>query len=61
VDDVPRMLRSLGQLQTDMVRQRLKWLPALLEPAAILLIGMAISFIMVAAVLAITSLNTSTL
>jgi len=55
------MLRSLGQLQTDMVRQRLKWLPALLEPAAILLIGMAISFIMVAAVLAITSLNTSTL
>jgi general secretion pathway protein F len=58
---LPRMLQSLGELQTDMARQRVKRLLTLLEPAAILLIGVVIGFIMVAVMLAITSLNTSTL
>jgi general secretion pathway protein F len=56
-----RMPQALGELGPDMARQRVKRLLALFELAAILLIGMVIGFIMVAVMLAITSLNTSTL
>lgn len=61
LDNVRRMLQSLVQLQPDMARQRVKRLLAQLEPAAILLIGTGIVFIMVAVMLAIVSLNRSTL
>jgi general secretion pathway protein F len=57
--ELPRMLRSLGDLQTERARQRVKRLLALLEPVAILVIGAVIGFIMVSVMLAITSLNTS--
>jgi general secretion pathway protein F len=56
--ELPRMLRSLGELETRRARQQVKSLLALLEPVAILGIGAVIGFIMVAVMLAITSLNT---
>jgi len=59
--ELPKMLRSLGELETQRARQRVKSLLALLEPIAILGIGAAIGFIMVAVMLAITSLNTTAL
>lgn len=55
--ELPRMLRSLGTLETQRARQQVKALLALLEPVAILGIGAAIGLIMAAVMLAITSLN----
>jgi general secretion pathway protein F len=57
--ELPRMLRSLGELQTARSRDQVKRLLSLLEPIAILVIGAVIGFVMVAVMLAITSLNTS--
>lgn len=55
--ELPRMLRSLGTLETQRARQQVKALLALLEPVAILGIGAVIGLIMAAVMLAITSLN----
>lgn len=55
--ELPRMLRTLAQLYESAGRQRLKRFLILLEPAAILLIGGVIGFIMVAIMMAITSLS----
>ena len=55
--ELPKMLRTLAQLYENAGRQRLKRFLVLLEPAAILLIGGVIGFIMVAIMLAITSLS----
>lgn len=55
--ELPRMLRTLAQLYENAGRQRLKRFLILLEPAAILLIGGVIGFIMVAIMMAITSLS----
>ncbi|MCG5500819.1 type II secretion system F family protein [Ectothiorhodospira lacustris] len=57
--ELPRMLGELGRLQTESARTRMKALLALIEPVAIVTIGGVIGFIMVAVVLAITSLNTA--
>ncbi len=57
--ELPRMLRSLGELQTARSRDQVKRLLSLLEPIAILGIGAVIGFVMIAVMLAITSLNTS--
>lgn len=59
--ELPRMLAQLGQLSTETARARMKRLLTLIEPLAILLIGGVIGFIMVAVILAITSLNTAKL
>lgn len=58
---LPRMLAQLGQLSTQAARVKMKRLLTLIEPIAILLIGGVIGFIMVAVILAITSLNTAKL
>ncbi len=55
--ELPQMLRTLAYLYENAGRQRLKRFLVLLEPAAILLIGGVIGFIMVAIMLAITSLS----
>lgn len=55
--ELPKMLRTLAQLYENAGRQRLKRFLVLLEPAAILLIGGVIGFVMVAIMLAITSLS----
>lgn len=55
--ELPRMLRTLAVLHENAGRERLKRFLILLEPAAILIIGGAIGFIMVAIMLAITSLS----
>ena len=55
--ELPKMLRTLALLYENAGRQRLKRFLVLLEPAAILLIGGVIGFIMVAIMLAITSLS----
>jgi general secretion pathway protein F len=57
--ELPRMLRSLGELQTTRSRAQVKRLLSLLEPVAIVSIGVVIGFVMIAVMLAITSLNTS--
>ncbi|GAA5180632.1 type II secretion system F family protein [Niveibacterium umoris] len=57
--ELPRMLSELGRLQTESARGRMKRVLALIEPVAILVIGCVIGFIMVAVMMAITSLNTS--
>ncbi len=59
--ELPRLLTELGRLQTEAARQQMKRLLTLIEPAAILLSGGVIGFIMVAVILAITSLNTAKL
>jgi len=56
--ELPRMLGVLGAMETDAARTLQKRALALIEPAAILLIGGVIGFIMVAVMMAITSLNT---
>ena len=56
--ELPRMLAVLGGIETDAARTLQKRALALIEPAAILLIGAVIGFIMVAVMMAITSLNT---
>lgn len=56
--ELPRMLRALGETETHAARTLQKRLLALVEPAAILIIGAVIGVIMVAVMTAITSLNT---
>ena len=58
---LPNMLGSLARLQTQAARQRAKRMLTLIEPAAILLIGGAIGFLLVSVMLAITGLNTARL
>lgn len=55
--ELPAMLDSLARLSENSGRARMKQFLALLEPAAILLIGSAIGTIMVGIILAITSAN----
>lgn len=59
--ELPRMLAQLGSMHTQAARQQMRRLLTLIEPLAILLIGAVIGVIMVAVVLAITSLNTAKL
>jgi general secretion pathway protein F len=59
--ELPRMLAQLGRLQTDAAREQQKRLLTLIEPLAILVIGAVIGVIMVAVVMAVTSLNTARL
>ena len=56
--ELPRMLGTLGEMETEAARTLQKRVLALIEPAAILIIGAVIGVIMVAVMLAITSLNT---
>lgn len=56
--ELPRMLAVLGGMETDAARTLQKRALTLIEPAAILVIGGVIGFIMVAVMMAITSLNT---
>ena len=58
---LPAMLTRLGHIATEQARLRMKRLLQLIEPLAILVIGGIIGFIMVAVILAITSLNTAKL
>lgn len=55
--ELPAMLQSLARLCQEAGRARMKQFLALLEPAAILLIGGAIGLIMIGIILAITSAN----
>jgi general secretion pathway protein F len=55
--ELPAMLGTLSQLYQQAGRNRMKQFLALLEPAAILLIGLVIGIIMVAVILGITSLS----
>jgi general secretion pathway protein F len=59
--ELPGMLRTLGRLYENASRERMKRFLILLEPATILIVGCVIGFIMVAIMLAITSLSTVTL
>ena len=56
--ELPRMLATLGAMETEAARTLQKRALALIEPAAILIIGAVIGVIMVAVMMAITSLNT---
>jgi general secretion pathway protein F len=56
--ELPRMLATLGAMETEAARTLQKRVLALIEPAAILIIGAVIGVIMVAVMMAITSLNT---
>ena len=56
--ELPRMLATLGAIETESARVLQKRALSLIEPLAILVIGAMIGFIMVAVMLAITSLNT---
>jgi general secretion pathway protein F len=56
---LPKMLLSLGAMQTEASRQRQRRLLALIEPMAILIIGAVVGFLMVSVMMAITSLNTA--
>jgi len=51
------MLHSLGTMQADAARERQKRAMALIEPIAILLIGSVIGVLMIAVMMAITSMN----
>lgn len=57
--ELPRMLGTLGSMETEAARMLQKRVLALIEPAAILIIGAVIGVIMVAVMMAITSLNTA--
>lgn len=59
--ELPGMLRTLGKLYENASRERMKRFLILLEPITILIVGCVIGFIMVAIMLAITSLSTVTL
>lgn len=59
--ELPRMLGELGRIHTEAAHGRMKRVLALIEPLAILIIGAVIGVIMVAVMLAITSLNTARL
>jgi general secretion pathway protein F len=54
---LPTMLRSLATLYEDTARQRMKQFLLMLEPAAILFIGVVVGGIVAAIMLAITSVN----
>ena len=54
---LPIMLRSLAKLYEDTARQRMKQFLLMLEPAAILFIGVVVGGIVAAIMLAITSVN----
>lgn len=56
--ELPNMLRTLATLYENAGRERLKRFLILLEPLAILIIGAVIGTIMIAVMLAITSLST---
>jgi general secretion pathway protein F len=56
--ELPEMLRTLGRIYENASRDRMKRFLILFEPAAILVVGAVIGFIMVAIMLAITSLST---
>ena len=56
--ELPRMLGTLGAIETEAARTLQKRALALIEPIAILVIGAVIGVIMVAVMMAITSLNT---
>jgi general secretion pathway protein F len=56
--ELPAMLRTLARIYENAGRDRMKRLLALLEPVAILTIGAVIGFIMIAIIMAITSINT---
>ncbi len=51
------MLTSLGRMQAEAARERQKRAMALIEPIAILLIGSVIGVLMIAVMMAITSMN----
>jgi general secretion pathway protein F len=55
--ELASMLRSLATLYEDSGRQRMKRFLLILEPAAIILIGIVIGGIVTAIMLAITSIN----
>lgn len=55
--ELPRMLSTLGAMETEAARVLQKRVLALIEPAAILIIGAVIGVIMVGVMMAITSLN----
>jgi len=57
--ELPRLLRQLGEMETEAAQLMQKRVLALIEPIAILGIGVAIGVIMVAVLMAITSLNTA--
>ncbi|WP_025917392.1 type II secretion system F family protein [Herminiimonas sp. CN] len=59
--ELPGMLQTLGRLYENASRERMKRFLILLEPITILTVGCVIGFIMVAIMLAITSLSTITL
>lgn len=54
---LPRTLATLGAMHADAARSRQRRLLALIEPAAILIIGAVVGFVMVAVMSAITSMN----
>ena len=55
--ELPSMLQSLAELYEDTARQRMKQFLLMLEPAAILFIGLFVGGIVAAIMLAITSVN----
>lgn len=55
--ELPTMLKSLAGLYEDTARQRMKQFLLILEPAAILFIGIVVGGIVAAIMLAITSVN----
>lgn len=57
--ELPKMLTSLGQMETQASRLLQKRVLALIEPAAILVIGAVIGVVMVAVMMAVTSLNSA--
>lgn len=59
--ELPEMLRTLGRIYENASRERMKRFLILFEPVAILIVGSVIGFIMIAIMLAITSLSTVTL
>ncbi len=59
--ELPEMLRTLGRVYENASRERMKRFLILFEPVAILVVGAVIGFIMVAIMLAITSLSTISL
>jgi general secretion pathway protein F len=56
--ELPQMVATLGELQSEAGRNRMKRFLLMLEPIAILVLGAIIAVIMVAIMMAITSINT---
>jgi general secretion pathway protein F len=55
--ELPKMLKTLGQIETQHARSLQRRLLAIVEPVAILIIGSVIAFLMIAVMTAVTSLN----